>query len=180
MNKKRIFILVTLLLIAGALLGAFYSMAKMENQHAIKDQGVIKEQGVERFMILTQDGRELEFNLQIADTEEEQKNGLMHVTHLDDDAGMAFLVDKPKLFIMWMKDTKIPLDMVFLDEFGEIVHIHWEAEPMSEDTITNNVPVMAVLELRGGITLDEDIRVGDYVVHPHFKNPIKQDEKVQE
>ena len=143
---------------------------------AAGENDAVAERGIETFTIITQDGRELEFNLQIADTQDEQKNGLMHVEHLDDDAGMAFLVDNPHLFVMWMKDTKIPLDMIFINEYGEIEHIHWEAEPMSEKTITNNKPVMAVLELRGGIALDMDINVGDYVLHPHFKNPIKVEE----
>lgn len=124
----------------------------------------------DEFIIKTQKGERLEFNLEVADTLDEQMNGLMNRTALDDDEGMAFPVSIPRIFNMWMRDTQIPLDMVFVDEKGEITHIHWEAEPFSDEVITHAIPAKAVLELKGGVTLDKDINPGDFVFHPVFNN----------
>ncbi len=124
----------------------------------------------DEFIIKTQSGEEFTFDLEVADTLDEQMNGLMNRTSLDDDEGMAFPVGIPRIFNMWMRDTQIALDMVFVDEFGEITHIHWEAQPFSDEVITHAIPAKAVLELKGGVALDKDINPGDFVFHPVFKN----------
>ena len=131
---------------------------------------------LEEFIIRTQEGERFVFKLEVARTPEEQLKGLMHRTYLPEDEGMAFPAKESKVFNMWMKDTKIPLDMVFVDSLGEIRHIHWDAEPYSEEVINSQFPSLVVLELHGGIALEKNIKPGDFVFHPLFKNMDKVDD----
>lgn len=124
----------------------------------------------EAFVFKTQQGAVHVFNLEVADTLDEQMNGLMHRTSLEDDEGMVFPVEIPRIFNMWMRDTKIPLDMLFVDERGEITHVHWEAQPLSDEVITHAHPAKAVFELKGGVSLEKDINPGDFVFHEMFNN----------
>lgn len=135
-----------------------------ETETALADSRVLED-----FVIETQDGRRFDLKLELADTPQKRESGLMHRTELADDEGMVFFREGgSKIYKMWMKDTKIPLDMLFVDASGEIQHIHWEAQPMDTQIITYNKPVRAVLELRGGISIDMDINPGDRVFHAIF------------
>jgi uncharacterized membrane protein (UPF0127 family) len=82
---------------------------------------------------------------------------------------MLFLFPRENRVSLWMKDTWLSLDMLFLDKKGKIVYIKENAEPNSTDFIGPEVPVRAALELRGGSADRHDIKVGDYVVYPAFK-----------
>jgi uncharacterized membrane protein (UPF0127 family) len=100
----------------------------------------------------------------IADTEEKREKGLQGVTSLPDDEGMLFIYEEPVQAAFWMKDTYIPLDIIYIDEDGEIVKIFKDAEPMSEELLeadTDNVKY--VLEVSGdsGIEPSDDIDLGD-------------------
>ena len=88
--------------------------------------------------------------------------------HLSDGAGMLFVFEEPRIAAMWMKNTLIPLDMLFIDSEGKIVHIGERATPHSETVITSAIPVKAVLELAGGTCDKKDIKVGDIVSHAIF------------
>jgi len=108
------------------------------------------------------------FSVWIADTPERSEQGLMFQQWLPADQGMLFPQDAPRVMHMWMKNTLIPLDMLFLDPHGRIVHIRENASPESLDIITFPKPVAGVLELKGGICARENIRVGDRVIHALF------------
>lgn len=109
------------------------------------------------------------FEVELADTPETQSKGLMHRTRLDADKGMLFVFGTPGKRIMWMRDTLIPLDMLFVDEKGRIVHIHENAEPHSTAPISADAPASAVLELPGGTARKLGIATGDRIDHPIFK-----------
>jgi len=108
------------------------------------------------------------FDVWLADTPTRQAQGLMFVRELPADAGMLFVTDDLREMSMWMKNTHIPLDMVFIDERGRIVRIAAETTPHSLETVSSGARVKAVLELRGGEAERRGIRVGDSVVHAAF------------
>ena len=86
------------------------------------------------------------------------------------DAGMLFDYKQPTVATMWMRNTLIPLDMLFVDGKGRIVNIHERAVPESLDVIAAAAPVRAVIELNGGTAERLGIKPGDQVVHPIFGN----------
>ncbi len=103
------------------------------------------------------------FDVWVADTNARQAQGLMFVRDLAPDAGMLFVESAPRPMSMWMKNTFIPLDMLFIAADGRIVRIAARTKPHSLDSISSYEPVTMVLELRGGETKRRGIRVGDHV-----------------
>ncbi len=113
--------------------------------------------------ILTQNGKRYDFEVELATTLKEQRHGLMYRKHLAPDQGMLFENKPPKRAIMWMKNTYIPLDMLFVHADGRIVYIAENTEPMSEKLITSPFMVRYVLELAGGTTARLGLSLGDLV-----------------
>jgi uncharacterized protein len=112
------------------------------------------------------------FVIWIADTPARSQQGLMFVRSLAADRGMLFPLERAGAMRMWMKDTRIPLDMLFIDVHGQIIYIRHNATPESEAIITTPAPVItpvkAVLELAGGECERRHIEQGDLVIHPLF------------
>jgi uncharacterized protein len=108
------------------------------------------------------------FNIRIADTEPHRELGLMFVTHLPSDEGMLFPEEQPQVMAMWMKNTLIPLDMLFIDAHGRIVCLLENTKPESLDILTCDKPVKAVLEIGGGEAQRRGIHNGDHVIHALF------------
>jgi uncharacterized membrane protein (UPF0127 family) len=103
------------------------------------------------------------FNIWVAATPEQRMQGLMFVSDLPANEGMIFLEREPRDMRLWMKNTLIPLDMLFIDAKGSIVRIAENTEPFSLATISAGEPVAAVLELKGGEAARRSIRSGDAV-----------------
>ncbi|MBM59166.1 DUF192 domain-containing protein [Hyphomonas sp.] len=110
------------------------------------------------------------FTVEIADEPEEITTGLMNRESMDPYAGMLFDFGQPREAAMWMKNTLIPLDMLFMDPQGKVIAIARETVPGSLRTITPGVPVKSVLELNGGRAEELGIEPGDEVIHPIFGN----------
>jgi uncharacterized protein len=108
------------------------------------------------------------FNVELAETPAQQEQGLMFRRELAPDAGMLFDFKQPTMATMWMKNTLIPLDMLFVGEDGRIVNIHERAVPQSEAIIAAAAPVRAVIELNGGTAARLGIKPGDRVLFPIF------------
>ena len=108
------------------------------------------------------------FAVELALTPEEQEQGLMYRRELAADAGMLFDFGRVRPAEFWMKNTLIPLDMLFIAADGRIADIHERAVPLSEATIAAKVPVRAVLEINGGTVARLGIKLGDVVHHPIF------------
>jgi len=104
-----------------------------------------------------------EFVLEVADTEERRQRGLMFRKELPEDGGMIFIYDPPQVAAMWMKNTLIPLDMVFVDAGSRIAHVASRTTPHSLEPISAGVPVAAVIELNGGTCDRLGMGVGDRV-----------------
>ncbi len=107
--------------------------------------------------------------IEVAETLEEKSLGLMFRSSLADGQGMLFPYQGPQEITMWMRNTLIPLDMVFIRADGTVHRIEARTEPLSERTIGSQGPVTAVLELAGGAAERFGLKVGDKVRHPHFK-----------
>lgn len=103
------------------------------------------------------------YQVEVAETRAQKSRGLMHREHLPLNQGMLFLYDPPRKTAMWMKNTHIPLDMLFIDAEGQILHIEEHTVPMSLDTIPSGGEVRAVLEINAGQAAERGIRPGDRV-----------------
>ena len=146
-------VLVLALIPAGLSLGAVAA-------EAADDPGILVIHGA--------DGRDHRFTVELARTEKEREYGLMNRSSMPPDHGMLFDFGKDAPVYMWMKDTLIPLDMLFIDRTGKIAAIAQRAVPMSETIIPSAAPVRAVLELNGGTAERLHIAIGDRVGHPMF------------
>lgn len=109
-----------------------------------------------------------EFTVELADTPDTRSNGLMNREALARFSGMLLIYEYPQRARFWMKNTLIPLDMLFLGQDGTIRHIHQNAEPHSEDVIDGGRDIVAVLEINGGMAALLGISVGDALRHPAF------------
>jgi uncharacterized protein len=107
------------------------------------------------------------FTVEVAKTTEQQAQGLMFRQSLDPDRGMIFPRTPPEDATFWMKNTLIPLDMLFIREDGTIARIAENAVPMSLDPVPSLEPVAAVLEIAGGRSAQLGIKQGDKVSWPH-------------
>ena len=119
--------------------------------------------------IITSNGSKHNFLVEVARTEEEKKIGLMFRKTLAKNAGMLFLYKREALRLMWMKNTFIPLDILFIDKEGVIKRVVKRTVPHSLATISSRQSVLAVLELRGGVTSSLDIKKGDRIYHSAFE-----------
>jgi uncharacterized membrane protein (UPF0127 family) len=124
----------------------------------------------EPMLIVTRDGRRLAFTVEMALSLEQQTIGLMFRTEVRPDEGMLFDWVTPRESAMWMRNTLIPLDMVFIAADGRIHRIAERTTPLSLATVSSNGPVRATLELAGGAAERLDIRVGDRVLQRIFGN----------
>jgi uncharacterized membrane protein (UPF0127 family) len=125
----------------------------------------------EKLVIVTRAGQAHVFNVEMALTAEQQTVGEMFRTSVPEDGGMLFDWGSPRTSIMWMKNTLVPLDMVFINADGTIRSIAENTVPHSLAAIDSRGPVRATLELRGGTTARLNIRVGDTVRQRIFGNP---------
>lgn len=109
------------------------------------------------------------FNVEVAADDASRAQGLMHVAHMPMSKGMLFVYDQPQQLAFWMRNTLIELDMLFLDDFGEIKHIHHRAQPLDETVISpGTMKLKGVLEINGGLALRMGIATGDTLRHPAF------------
>jgi uncharacterized membrane protein (UPF0127 family) len=103
------------------------------------------------------------FDIWIAETPEQQQQGLMFVRDLPAARGMLFVANEPRVFSMWMKNTYIPLDMVFIAADGKISSIAANTTPHSLAIVSSKVAVGAILELKGGEAARRALHAGDRV-----------------
>jgi uncharacterized protein len=122
------------------------------------------EAGLEVVTLCIKSGKKIRsFKVEAARTSQQQAQGLMFRTTLADDAGMIFPFPEPRGASFWMKNTVIPLDIIFIRANGTIESIAENTIPYSTDPVAAGEPVTAVLELRGGLTGESGIAAGDVV-----------------
>ena len=121
-------------------------------------------------LVLKTDSGDHSFNIEVATTDRERALGLMFRRSLPENAGMLFLYDQAQPAAMWMKNTLIPLDMVFISADGKVHRIEQNAEPFSTSLIPSEGPVVGVLELNGGEAAKIGLKRGDKVLYPGLVN----------
>ncbi len=117
--------------------------------------------------IVTKNGVQV-FSVEMATTEEEKQTGLMYRKELPDGKGMLFDFNPEQEISMWMKNTYVSLDMIFIRADGRILRIAENTEPLSTKIISSRGPARAVLEVVAGTAQKYGIRPGDRVGHPLF------------
>lgn len=117
--------------------------------------------------IVTRNGVQV-FSVEMATTEEEKQTGLMYRKELADGKGMLFDFKPEQEVSMWMKNTYVSLDMIFIRADGRILRIAENTEPLSTKIISSQGPARAVLEVVAGTAQKYGIRPGDRVGHPLF------------
>lgn len=115
-------------------------------------------------------GSTARFSVEIADTDETRAYGLMNRPFMPKSAGMLFIYDRPGPASFWMKNTLIPLDMLFIDEHGVVKAIHENAIPGDLTPIYGGEGIKAVLEINGGLARKMRIAAGDHIRHPTFSS----------
>lgn len=130
----------------------------------ISGRPVLAEEPVQ--VLIHAGGSTLRFAAEIADTAEERSQGLMYRQHLAANEGMLFLYPAERPVTFWMKNTPLPLDMIFIDGNGRIVHVAAMAKPFDTTPISSERPAKAVLEIPGGAAGQLGIKPGDVVEWP--------------
>ncbi len=121
-------------------------------------------------LVIETAARAIKFDVDLALNEAERSHGLMFRKKLEPYEGMLFDFHQEAPVSFWMKNTLIPLDMIFIAADGTIRHIHANATPLSTDTIPSEFPVRGVLEINGGSARLLGIKAGDKVKHAIFGN----------
>lgn len=121
-------------------------------------------------LVVVTGGREIKFEVELATNDAERSRGLMYRKQLGPYEGMLFDFQREAPVSFWMKNTLIPLDMVFIAADGTVRHVHANAVPLSTDAIPSQFPVRGVLEINGGSAKLLGIKPGDKVRHEIFGN----------
>jgi hypothetical protein len=131
--------------------------------------GAVYAQALETLSISTQGGQKQTFKVEVARNDADRAQGLMFRRSMPADQGMLFDFVRVEPVSMWMQNTYLPLDMLFIRADGTIARIAANTEPLSTRTIPSGEPVLAVLELNAGTAAKLGIKPGDRVEHPVFK-----------
>ena len=123
---------------------------------------------LEPLQITTASGKH-DFSVEVMRTDEERARGLMYRRYMAADRGMLFDFKTEQPVSMWMKNTYLPLDMVFISRNGTVTHVAADTEPLSERIISSNGPAFAVLEVNAGTAAKIGLKAGDRVQHPLFR-----------
>ncbi len=149
--------------IVAAMLGVTgWSLTSNLARERQKDQ--IKQGALQRFEIASGAQKHV-FQVEVMRTAEEKARGLMFRQFMPEDRGMLFDFEQEQPVSMWMRNTFIPLDMLFIKADGVVHHIHARAQPLDETPIPSNGNVRYVLEINGGIAAKLGLKPGDRVSH---------------
>ncbi len=155
----------TIFVICCVALGIFTSQASLVDgqKNIIKFNQNPKNYNL-KLQIFDSDKFIAEFMIAKAKSEELKIYGLMNLNELPQNFGMIFPFDQQQIINMWMKNTLIALDMIFIDENNEIISIKKNAEPKSLDIISSQKPAKMVLEVNGGISDKLGIKIGQKII----------------
>jgi len=131
--------------------------------------GATAQEKLEALDIVTSRGAH-PFLVEVMRTEKQRERGLMFRRFLPKDRGMLFDFRTEQPIMMWMKNTYLPLDMIFISRSGNVVGIARDTEPLSERIVASGAPASAVLEVNAGTTLQIGLGIGDKIRHPLFSD----------
>ncbi|MDO6584548.1 DUF192 domain-containing protein [Salipiger sp. 1_MG-2023] len=112
------------------------------------------------------------FHVSVADDAAERAQGLMYVQKMPSATGMLFAYEREQPVSFWMKNTFIPLDMIFADASGRVTRVHSNAVPHDETPIPSGAPVRYVLEINAGLAKQMGIAPGSQIQHPAIADPV--------
>ncbi|MES2667548.1 MAG: DUF192 domain-containing protein [Pseudomonadota bacterium] len=116
-------------------------------------------------------GGQARFTVELADDDAERSQGLMFRDSMPSSAGMLFVYDAPRRAVFWMKNTPLPLDMIFMDEAGRVTKVHENAVPQDETPIDGGKDVKFILEINAGLARAMGIVEGAELRHPSIGAP---------
>ena len=117
-------------------------------------------------------GGQARFTVEVADTDATRSQGLMYRETLPRSAGMLFIYESPRRAMFWMKNTLIPLDMIFADASGRVKRVHANAKPHDLNTVDGGEGIKLVLEINGGLAARLGIAPGAELRHPAIVDPV--------
>ena len=133
-----------------------------EEKKVIKQTKVtFKKEGELSLYKITSDSSSIKLNIEIADTEYDTQTGLMYRDKMLDTRGMLFVFNDEAPRSFYMKNTRIPLDLIFADSNGKIVSFQKNAQPFDESSLPSNAPAKYVLEINAGLVDTWDLQIGD-------------------
>lgn len=163
-NKSTKTILITALVVVGAAV-AYFMMNKDTNQgFTIENSApVFKKEG--ELLFISKDNNETltVIDIEIADTDQKTMQGLMYRSSMPQNAGMLFLMPREDIQGFWMRNTYIPLDMIFVNSNKQIVTIHANTTPMNESSYISTAPALYVVEVNAGYCNKNNIKEGDKI-----------------
>jgi uncharacterized membrane protein (UPF0127 family) len=166
--RKRIRISSLPMSVAAALaLGACMTFAAAPSP-ARAQAAATSESALEPLEIVTASGPH-KFMVEVMRDDAQRARGLMYRRFMPQDRGMLFDFKREEPVSMWMKNTYLPLDMVFIDHTGRVVNVAENTEPLSERIIPSGAPAFAVLELNAGAARSIGLKKGDRLRHPLFR-----------
>ena len=167
--KPRFLSTVTRAVAAIALGVALALPAGLSAQPLRLAQGAASPAAALESLAIVSGGKRHAFQVEVMRTNEQRAKGLMHRNYLPPDRGMLFDFERTEPVAMWMENTYIPLDMLFIRADGTIARIAENTEPLSQRTIPSGEPVLSVLEINGGVSRTLGVKPGDRVEHALFK-----------
>lgn len=153
---KRIFPLIILQFVMILAIYYIVDRPQKKEERITFDKGIIN--------IVDKSGKVNLFLVEFAETDQQRERGLMFRQSMDTESGMIFVFDKPQPVVMWMKDTYIPLDIIFIKQDGAIISIAENTVPLSTSEIYSGGDVIAVLEINAMLTKQLGIKPGDKVI----------------
>ncbi|MCI0472224.1 MAG: DUF192 domain-containing protein [Ignavibacteria bacterium] len=172
-KKRPNFTIIILALAVTAAAGYFiYTMTNDKPQYKVNTENIQKQKEVTEpqfknqgeLTFLTVKGKELsKINIELADTERKRMQGLMYRKTMDENNGMLFVFPVSELQSFWMKNTPLPLDIMFVNENKEIVKIHSNTTPYSEQSYPSLKKAMYVVEVIAGYAEKHNISEGDKI-----------------
>jgi len=115
--------------------------------------------------------KSIKFRVLIAESNKERRQGLMHIEAMENDEGMLFIFDPGRNVSMWMRNTRMPLDMIFINKEGRIINIAKNTTPYSTKGISSGGSINWVLEINGGLSDRMNIKNGDLVSFNLIRGP---------
>ena len=124
-------------------------------------------QGLEKGSVtITLDSNEIiEFEVLIAESNKDRRQGLMHIEFMQEDQGMLFVFNPPRKVSMWMRNTPMTLDILFVDRDGKIINIEENTTPFSIKALSSGGTIHWVLEIKGGLSKKSGIKTGDDLLY---------------
>lgn len=167
-NKQKIFITFLTVVILGT--AGTLTWLQMNGYFAKKLNSPLSALPNATVTIENLDGDRFNFQVKVAKTPEAQAQGLMHLTAMPENEGMLFLFEEPAVRRFWMKDTQMPLDVIFISQWGDVVYIEHARQPFDKEPFGPDAYINTVLEINAGLARKLNIDVGDQLSYELEEN----------